>query len=281
LFLGRQAFMRQTVLAHTNIPVFLFRDAPELGRHLAAEILAGATEAHRAGRFYLLGCPSGRSLRSTYDALAALAGQANANLSALVIVMMDDYVLPADGGFEHCPIDAHYSCRGFALREIRDVLNAGLPPERQLPEANLWAPSPADPDEYEARIREAGGIDLFLVASGASDGHVAFNPPGTGVETRTRVIPLAESTRRDNLGTFPEFRSLDDVPRHGVSVGLATILDSRRVVLVIHGEHKAPAVRELVARGRFSPEWPASLVYVADHAHILLDEAAAQGLKKW
>jgi glucosamine-6-phosphate deaminase len=71
------------------------------------------------------------------------------------------------------------------------------------------------------------------------------------------------------------------VPRHGVSVGLATILDSRRVVLVIHGEHKAPAVRELAARGRFSPEWPASLVYVADHAHILLDEAAAQGLKKW
>ena len=80
-------------------------------------------------------------------------------------------------------------------------------------------PDPADPEEYDKRIADVGGIDLFLLASGTSDGHVAFNPAGTPVGTRTRVVGLTEQTRRDNLTTFPTFGGLDEVPLYGVTVG--------------------------------------------------------------
>lgn len=259
-------------------PVEIYPDADALGASLAGSILSSLGPARARGRRFLLGCPGGRSLRSTYQALGALARTVGADLSHLVIVMMDEYVLPAGGGFTPCPADAHYSCRRFAREEIRDLLNAGLREGRRVPEENLWLPDPADPASYEPRIAQAGGIDLFLTASGASDGHVAFNPPGSTMDCPPRIIPLPESTRRDNLATFPEFRGLDDVPAHGVSVGLGTIVrQSRHVALVIHGPGKAHAVERLMACRDFDSSWPASVIFRCRGRRILLDEAAAAG----
>jgi glucosamine-6-phosphate deaminase len=228
--------------------VRVFADAVELGRALAREIVELAPS--------LLGCPGGRSLVSTYRALAA----SGADLSRTTIVMMDEYV-PVP------PASAHYSCRGFALREIARPL--------RIPEENVWLPDPDDPGAYDERIAAAGGIDLFLLASGASDGHVAFLPPGSPLDRGTTVVRLAESTRRDNVATFPEFSSADDVPEHGVSVGLGTIRKARRVRMVVHGAHKRGAASRVRALDRFDPEWPASIVHACADAEILLDEAAA------
>ncbi len=274
--------MRKAVLKgkQQDVPVEIFSGADALGQSLAMEILAGITEAAGQRRRYLLGCPGGRSLKSTYDALGEIAAAARSDLSALVIVMMDNYVLPdGRGGFKHCDDDAHYSCRRFALREIRDVLNAGLPADKQVPLENVWLPDPSDPPAYDRRIAQAGGIDMFLTASGASDGHVAFNAPPTPADSRTRIITLAETTRRDNLATFPQFRSPDEVPLHGVSVGVETIIElSRQVVLVIHGAHKAPAVARLAACSDYTSDWPVSLIFRAIGGRVLLDESAAAGL---
>src|SRR5690606_32844684 len=116
--------------------------------------------------------------------------------------------------------------------------------------------------------------------SGASDGHVAFNPPGTPLDSRTRIVELAPSTRRDNLSTFPAFASLDEVPTHGVSVGLGTIARlSRRVVLVMHGSHKRHAATRLAQCSDFTPDWPASVIYRCSQPLVLLDRAAAQTLE--
>jgi glucosamine-6-phosphate deaminase len=236
--------------------VRVFADAEELGERLAAEILA-AYEAADAGRF-LLGCPGGRSLRSTYRALAGRRPR----LDRLVVVMMDEYVV--DG--RAAPPDAHYSCRRFAAQELRGPL--------RLRDEQVWLPDPADPAAYDDRIAAAGGVDLFLLASGASDGHVAFLPPGSRRDGRTTVVELAETTRHDNLATFPAFESVDDVPRHGVSVGLATIAGSRRVRLVLHGRAKRHAAERLLALDDFDPSWPASIVHDCADAEIWLDEAA-------
>jgi len=210
-----------------------FADAQEVGRELAAEIVARQPA--------LLGCPGGRSLLSTYRELP--------ELPETTVVMMDEYV-PVP------PPSAHYSCRGFAERELRA--------------AAVWVPDPDEPEAYEARIAEGGGIDLFLLASGASDGHVAMLGPGSPREGRTAVVPLAESTRRDNLATFPEFRSLDDVPTRGVSVGLATIMDARSLRLVVHGEDKLAATERLLALDGYDPHWPVSIVHEHPDAQILL-----------
>jgi glucosamine-6-phosphate deaminase len=233
--------------------VRVFADADALGEALADEILE--RYAASTGPF-LLGCPGGRSLRTTYRALAGRG----AVLDRLVVVMMDEYV--------GAPVDAHYSCHGFALREIAGPL--GVPSER------VWLPDAGDPAAYDERIAAAGGIDLFLLASGASDGHVAFVPPGSSRDGRTAVLALAESTRRDNLATFPQFASLDHVPSHGVSVGLGTIAAARAVRLVLHGAGKREAAARLLALESFDPAWPASIVHECDDAEIWVDREAME-----
>jgi glucosamine-6-phosphate deaminase len=220
----------------------VFDDAGALGVALAREIarLHEATDGP-----FLLGCPGGRSLRTTYRALP--------QLRRLVAVMMDEY-LPVP------PPDAHWSCARFAREEIGA--------------AETWLPDPDDPVAYDERIAAAGGIDLFLLASGASDGHVGFNGPGAPREGRTAVVPLAESTRRDNLATFPEFRSLAEVPEHGVTVGLATIAGARRQRLVLHGATKRAATDRLLSLDRFDPRWPASIVHDCADAEIWVGKEA-------
>jgi glucosamine-6-phosphate deaminase len=222
----------------------VFADADELGRALAAEVAGAYDETDGP---FLLGCPGGRSLRTTYAALEPR------RLDRLVAVLMDEYVpVPPRG--------AHWSCARFAREEI------GAP--------ETWLPDPDEPDAYEQRIAAAGGIDLFLLAAGASDGHVALNGPGSARDSRTRVVELAATTRRDNLVTFPEFDSLEEVPTHGVTVGLATIADARALRLVLHGSDKRDTAARLLALDRFDPTWPASIVHDHPDAQILVDRTA-------
>ena len=221
----------------------VFAHADDIGVALAEEIARLAPS--------LLGCPGGRSLVSTYRALAC----SGADLSETTIVMMDEYV-PVP------PPTAHYSCRGFAEREIAAPLG--------IPDARVWVPDPDEPESYDERIEAAGGIDLFLLASGASDGHVAFVPPGSPRDGRTSVVRLAESTRRDNVATFPEFDSADEVPEHGVSVGLGTIAAARRLRLVLHGPDKRASMERVLALDRFDPTWPVSIVHEHPDAQILV-----------
>lgn len=229
----------------------VFADAEALGRALAGEVVARHDATEGA---FLLGCPGGRSLRTTYRALAARGRP----LDRLVVVMMDEYL--------GAPPDAHYSCARFAREEIARPL--GVPPER------VWLPDASDPEAYDDRIERAGGIDLFLLASGASDGHVAFVPPWSSRGGRTAVLELAGSTRRDNLATFPEFGDVRDVPSHGVSVGLGTIASARALRLVLHGAGKRQATARLLALDEFDASWPASIVHDHPDAEIWVDEEA-------
>jgi glucosamine-6-phosphate deaminase len=257
--------------------VTIYPDADELGDRLGREILDGIERARAANRRFLLGCPGGRSLLSTYQALARRAGDTGAGLAHLVIVMMDEYVVPSGDGFGYCPAHAHYSCRRFAEHEIRGRLNHAIPFGARIPPYNVWLADPADPRAFDARLAAAGGVDLFLLASGASDGHVGFNPPGTAIDSKSRIVRLAETTRRDNLATFPAFEDLAAVPTHGVSVGLGTIARlSAAVVMVLTGAYKQAATLRLLSEAAFTPDWPATIVHCCRNARIALDESAAR-----
>ncbi|PZQ64226.1 MAG: hypothetical protein DI570_06095 [Phenylobacterium zucineum] len=251
----------------------VLEDDGAIGEAAADRILTGLAEAVRQGRAYVLGCPAGRSPRTTYAALARRVAARQLDLSRLHLVMMDEYVLREPDGWSLCPRDAHYSCMGFGEREIRQALNAGLPPSRHVPPGRLHGPDPGDPAGYDRLIGRLGGVDVFLLASGASDGHVAFNPPGTPLEARTQLVELAESTRRDNLGTFPQFEGLDAVPRWGVSISPGSIMRlSRAALLLLPGEGRATALRR-VAVG-WDPSWPASIIHLCQNPAILTDRAA-------
>lgn len=245
-----------------------FPNPEALGEAVAHDIASRL--AAKTGTF-LLGCPGGRSPRPVYAALAGLASAQGLDLSRLILVMMDDYLTE---DMTHVPLAAHYSCRRFARLEIQSVLNAGLPLPHRVPDAHVWFPDPATPAAYDSRIAQAGGIDLFLLASGAGDGHVAFNPPGSPQTSQTRIVPLAEQTRRDNLATFPDFASLDEVPRHGVTVGIATIANARASAMLVWGVDKRQACRHLAAALGHDPAWPATVWACCPDATLYADHAA-------
>jgi glucosamine-6-phosphate deaminase len=255
-------------------PVDRFPDPEALGNALASEILAGIDEARRRGASYVLGCPGGRSARSTYRALARQTH--GADLRHVVIAMMDEYLVEeADGTLGLPPPNAHFSCRRFAHEEICGPLTASAAGGMGIALDHVWLPDPANPEAYEGRLEDAGGVDLFILASGASDGHVAFVPPGTALDGTSAIIPIADTTRRDNLATFPEFRSLDEVPRFGVSVGLGTIVRrSRSVRLVLTGEAKRRSAARVLAADDFDPAWPATVIHRCRDPRILLDAEA-------
>jgi glucosamine-6-phosphate deaminase len=258
----------------TKIPVSVLKDEYEIGHYLAKYIISKIWEANRKGFYFLLGCPSGRSLQSTYDILGKAASKENVDLSRLIIVMMDEYVIKSSKGYKLCDENSHFSCTHYAYKEIMDNVNSYLPEDYHIKKGNIWFPDIVNPNEYDERIKNAGGIDLFLTASGASDGHVAFNPPETSLNSRSRIIPLAYTTRMDNMRTFSKFSGINEVPKYGVSVGLGTIADnSREVILVVHGKQKKEAYEKLNKIGEFSAKWPASFIYKCNNAKLLVDKA--------
>jgi len=250
-------------------------DTPEaLGQAVATDI--ADRFAAKTGPF-LLGCPGGRSPRPVYAALADLVAKSGLDVSRLTIVMMDDYLIETPTGFDHVDANAHYSCRRFARAEIQAVLNAGRAPGHRILDANVWFPDPHQPAAYDQRIDAAGGIDFFLLASGAGDGHVAFNPPGSSATSQTRIVTLASQTRRDNLLTFPDFPDVDAVPRHGLTVGIATIARSRATGMVVWGGAKRTAFRHLSQVTAYDPGWPATVWAACPDATLYADHAAAEG----
>jgi len=251
----------------------------DIGVELAARIAAGIHAANGAGRSYVLGCPGGRSPMPVYEALAAQLAADPIDCSRVVIAMMDEYLLAApDGGLTPPPASAHYSCRGFGEREILGRINAGLPQTYRIPAESFWMPDPAAPEDYDSRLAAVGGIDLFLLASGAGDGHIAFNPPGSSRDSKSRIVELAEQTRHDNLATFPDFKSIDEVPSHGITIGIASIAElSKSAAMIVWGEGKRKAYRYLAQAEAYDPAWPATIVAECRQAELHADRSAADG----
>jgi glucosamine-6-phosphate deaminase len=257
-------------------PLRTFPTPDDLGDALAARILADVARARDAARPFLLGCPTGRTPKPIFGAMARRLAEGPQSLAHVVLVLMDEYLVPdEDGELRWAPDDAPWSCHHFARVEIRERLNAALPEAQRISDNATWFPDPRDPEAYDARIEQAGGIDLFLLASGASDGHVAFNPPGSPRASRTRIIPLSEDTRRDNLQTFPSFGTLETVPHHGVSVGVDTITRARAAVMVVTGAGKRLTLARMRAADGYDPAWPATMIHACPSGEILADADAA------
>jgi glucosamine-6-phosphate deaminase len=127
---------------------------------------------------------------------------------------------------------------------------------------------------YEEAIVAAGGVDVQIAGVG-SDGHIAFNEPGSSLTSTTRLKTLNARTRADNARFFT---GIDEVPRHVITQGLGTILRSRHLLLLATGASKAPAVARAV-EGPLAAACPASVVQLHPHATVLLDQAAATALE--
>ena len=129
--------------------------------------------------------------------------------------------------------------------------------------------------EYEHRIRDAGGIDLQLLGIG-TDGHIAFNEPGSSLGSRTRLKTLASETVRDNARFFS---SAEEVPRLAVTVGVGTILEARRCLLLALGSSKAAAIHATV-EGPVTAQITASALQLHREVIVVVDEPASSALHR-
>ena len=190
---------------------------------------------------------------------------AGPSYAAVTCFNLDEYVgLPS--GHEQ-------SYRATIARELTDGL--GISPDQ----VNGPDPSPdglpTAGERYEALIAKAGGVDVQILGIG-SDGHLAFNEPGSSLASRTRIKTLTAQTREDNARFFG---SLDDVPNHVLTQGLGTILEARHLLLIATGAGKADAVTAAV-EGPVSASCPASVLQFHPHVTVLLDQPAAAGLAR-
>jgi glucosamine-6-phosphate deaminase len=265
------------MISTMDTPLRVFPTPDAIGEYLAPRLLDRVELARTQGRRFLLGCPTGRTPRPIYAALGRGLAKRKQDISHLVLVMMDEYLVQHGDRLSYAPPDQPWSCHHFARTEIAAPLNAGIRASERLTEESVWFPDPRDPGAYDTRIADAGGLDFFILASGASDGHVAFNPPGSGRESQTRIVELSDSTRRDNLTTFPAFGSIDSVPGHGISVGIATIIAAREAAMIVWGAGKSLTLARIKKAKRYEPEWPATVIHECGAPEILSDVDAAAG----
>lgn len=129
--------------------------------------------------------------------------------------------------------------------------------------------------EYEAKIKRAGGIDLFLGGIG-EDGHIAFNEPGSSLASRTRVKTLAYDTILANSRFFDN--DVDKVPRMALTVGVQTVLEAREVVVIILGARKSTALQRCIEQG-VNHMWTLSSLQLHPHPMIVCDEDATLELQ--
>lgn len=232
----------------------------ELGEIVADEIatlIAARPDA-------VLGLATGSSPLRIYDAVAQRVGAGGLTLARARGFMLDEYVGLPPG----------HPCRYSTVIDQDFVSRVDFAPGAVLGPDGDAADLAAACAAYEESIRAAGGVDLQILGIG-TDGHIAFNEPGSSLASRTRVKTLTAQTRADNARFFGG--DIDAVPHHCLTQGLGTIMDARHIMLVATGDAKAEAVAQLV-EGPVSARWPATILQHHPRVSVLVDDAAASGL---
>jgi glucosamine-6-phosphate deaminase len=207
----------------------------------------------------VLGLPTGATPRPLYAELVRRHREEGLSFARVTTFNLDEYVGVAP---EH---------PGSFRRYMDEALfrHVDLPAAHAHVPDGLAADVPAACAAYEDAIAVAGGLDLVLLGLGA-DGHVAFNEPTSSFASRTRIKTLSAASRAANQVAFGK----DPVPGHVVTMGIATILDARRCLLLAHGPGKAAALAAMV-EGPMTSMVPASALQLHADVSVLCDEAAA------
>ena len=248
-----------------------FKNNQELSKTLALYIVKNI----KRKKNLILGCPGGRSLKNTYKHIGILTYKMNIDLSRVKIFMMDEYVIKSKKNkYKLCNPKSHYSCVGYAYKIIQKYFNYKKKKNKLL-KSNIFFPEMKAIKQYDDKIKKMGGIDIFLLASGSTDGHVAFNNSKSNVNSFTHIIKLNNLTRADNLKTFPNFKSLNAVPKYGITVGLGTIHKlTKKAILVLSGKEKRRAAKIILNKKLFNRNWPATIIHKCKKKSIYIDKDA-------
>ena len=129
-------------------------------------------------------------------------------------------------------------------------------------------------DWYEEKINSYGGIDIQILGIGAN-GHIAFNEPGSSLGSRTRIKTLGKKTRLDNSRFF---NNINEVPKYAITMGVGTIMEAKKLLLIANGINKADAIKATV-EGPIMAKYPATIVQLHRYATVIIDKDAASKLE--
>ena len=212
----------------------------------------------------VLGLATGASPLGTYRELIQRYQSGVISFASTTMFLLDEYI--------GLPAGHPQSFRQFIKREFTDAIDVA-PTSVHVPETEAEDLS-GTCQLYETKIQEAGGIDVQILGIG-SNGHIAFNEPGSPLNSRTRLCVLSEQTRHDNARYF---ESINTTPTHGVSQGIGTILEARHIILIAAGAKKAQAIQQAV-EGPVTPALPASALQTHPNTILILDQQAASKLQ--
>ena len=231
----------------------------------AASYIAARINAYTRNKPFVLGLPTGSSPLLIYHELIRQVREGKLSFANVHTFNMDEYA--------GLPSDHPQSYRHFMMENLFNHVNID---HKNIHILNGMA---KDLNEecrlYEEAICNAGGIELFLGGMG-SDGHIAFNEPGSSLASRTRIKTLTEETRLANARFFGGDPA--KVPATALTVGVATVMDSREVLIIVSGANKARALKAVVEEG-VNHMWTLSCLQMHRKAIIVCDEDAAGELK--
>lgn len=252
-------------LRNTKIPTLMFHSVAEADKHVAGIVESLIRKNNAAGVPTVLGLPTGSTPLGVYRELCRMHKEEGLDFSQVITFNLDEY-------FPMLP-DSIHSYHRFMRANFFDHVN--------VPEENIHIPKgdiPADEvdvfcEEYERAIERAGGIQLQLLGIGRT-GHIGFNEPGSSRNCLTRLVTLDPQTRMDAASSF---FGEENVPPQAITMGVGTILEAKKIIIIALGEHKAPIVRKAV-EGEVTDEIPATFLQKHPHAVFVVDESAASKL---
>ena len=239
--------------------VIIVKSLAEMGKEAGAIIAAGM----RAKAHYVLGLATGSTPIPLYDELIRLHKAESLDFSTTVSFNLDEYI--------GLPPTHDQSYRYFMNQHLFDRVN--------VVKANTHVPDGMTDDiethceRYEEMIDDVGGTDCQVLGIGGN-GHIGFNEPGSSLASRTRAVKLTEATIRDNSRFF---KSMDEVPKRAITMGIGTVLEAEKILLLATGTNKVKAVAAAL-EGPVSVKVPASALQLHPDVTYVITEDAAAGL---
>jgi glucosamine-6-phosphate deaminase len=254
-------------IGREKLPTTIYESSKSASEAVAHEIAALIKSKAKAGKMCVLGLATGSTPTGVYAELVRLHREEGLSFKNVATFNLDEYF--------PIPSDALQSYVRFMNEYLFDHIDI-LPENVHIPDGTL----PREDvvkfcQDYEKNIKKLGGIDLQLLGIGRT-GHIGFNEPGSGFTSRTRLITLDHITITDAASDFfgEEF-----VPRKAITMGVGSILEAKRIVLMAWGEGKAPIVKQAI-EGDITDSVPATYLQKHNNTAVILDQAASAKLTR-
>jgi glucosamine-6-phosphate deaminase len=253
------------MISGSRLPCYVFETNIDLARHVANTIASLIRERNSFGQHAVLGLPTGSTPIGVYRELARMHREEGLDFSGVITFNLDEYF-----GLQPDQLQSYHRWMHENFFQHVNI----QPKNIHIPLGNVPADQVDDYcRQYESNIERAGGIDLQLLGIGRN-GHIGFNEPFSSRDSRTRLVTLDPVTRRD---ASADFFSEENVPPQALTMGLGSILQARKIILIALGEHKAKIIKDL-CEGPVSERVPATFLREHGDASVYVDTASASKL---